>query len=186
MSHRRMRRSSSPASSSRSSTCSRWATGSATTSATVVIDGQPIEYAAFVAPALLAATPRSTALSTTRPTSSGSSATRSSTTPCSRRRSARGHRGRGDGVRPFRGLIYAVGFFTVILALGLSSRGGRCSRCPRRSSSASPSPGGDRRSHLHAQLAGLRHPQPRPAMFLFSATFFPLSTYPAGSRRSIR
>ena len=53
----------------------------------VVIDGQTIEYAAFVAPALLAASAFNGAFYDA-PTSSGSCATRRSTTRCSRRRSA--------------------------------------------------------------------------------------------------
>ena len=55
MSYRRTGRSSSRASSSRFSTCSRSASGSAAASATSLIDGVPIDYAAFVAPGLLAA-----------------------------------------------------------------------------------------------------------------------------------
>ena len=62
----------------------------------------------------------------------------------------------------FRGLLYAIGFFTVIVALGLSSRGGRCSRSRRRVFIGfALRRRRDRRRHLHAQLAGLRHPQPR-------------------------
>ena len=147
----------------------------------VVIDGQPIEYAAFVAPALLAA-------------SAFNGAFYDATnifwklryqkvydavlaTPLGPKDIAAGE----TAFALFRGLIYAVGFFTVIArARPASSRGGRCSRCRRRSSSASrsPAPGIAAVTYMRSwqdfdilNLAIL-------PMFLFSATFFPLSTYP--------
>ena len=80
-----------------------------------------------------------------------------------------------------RGALYSAAFLSSRWSPAPSSRGGRCSRCRRRCSSASRS----RRSACSRRRSCARGVdfdyvtlaiQP---MFLFSATFFPLSTYPA-------
>ena len=146
----------------------------------VVIDGQPIEYAAFVAPALLAA-------------SSFNGAFYDATnifwklryqklydavlaTPLGPRDIAVGE----TAFALFRGLIYAVGFFTVILALGLVESWWALLALP-----ATVFIGFAFAGAGIAAVTYMRSWQDFDVlnlavlpMFLFSATFFPLSTYP--------
>ncbi len=146
----------------------------------VVIDGQPIEYAAFVAPALLAA-------------SAFNGAFYDATnifwklryqklydavlaTPLGPRDIAVGE----TAFALFRGLIYAVGFFTVILALGLVQSWWALLALPATVFIGFAFAGAGiaavtyMRSWQDFDILNLAVLP----MFLFSATFFPLSTYP--------
>ena len=146
----------------------------------VVIDGQPIEYAAFVAPALLAA-------------SAFNGAFYDATnifwklryqkvydavlaTPLGPKDIAAGE----TGFALFRGLIYAVGFFTVIGALGLIESWWALLALPATVFIGFAFAGAGiaavtyMRSWQDFDILNLAILP----MFLFSATFFPLSTYP--------
>jgi lipooligosaccharide transport system permease protein len=146
----------------------------------VVIDGRPIEYAAFVAPALLAA-------------SAFNGAFYDATnifwklryqklydavlaTPLGPRDIAVGE----TAFALFRGLIYAVGFFTVILALGLVESWWALLALPATVFIGFAFAGAGiaavtyMRSWQDFDILNLAVLP----MFLFSATFFPLSTYP--------
>ena len=146
----------------------------------VVIDGQPIEYAAFVAPALLAA-------------SAFNGAFYDATnifwklryqkvydavlaTPLGPKDIAAGE----TAFALFRGLIYAVGFFTVIGALGLIESWWALLALPATVFIGFAFAGAGiaavtyMRSWQDFDILNLAILP----MFLFSATFFPLSTYP--------
>jgi lipooligosaccharide transport system permease protein len=146
----------------------------------VMIDGQPIDYAAFVAPALLAA-------------SAFNGAFYDATnifwklryqklydavlaTPLGPRDIAVGE----TAFALFRGLIYAVGFFTVILVLGLVESWWAILALPATVFIGFAFAGAGiaavtyMRSWQDFDLLNLAVLP----MFLFSATFFPLSTYP--------
>jgi lipooligosaccharide transport system permease protein len=146
----------------------------------VVIDGQPIEYAAFVAPALLAA-------------SAFNGAFYDATnifwklryqkvydavlaTPLGPKDIAAGE----TAFALFRGLIYAVGFFTVITALGLVESWWALLALPATVFIGFAFAGAGiaavtfMRSWQDFDILNLAILP----MFLFSATFFPLSTYP--------
>jgi lipooligosaccharide transport system permease protein len=146
----------------------------------VVIDGRTIEYAAFVAPALLAA-------------SAFNGAFYDATnifwklryqkvydavlaTPLGPKDIATGE----AAFALFRGLIYAVGFFTVILALGLVSSWWALLALPATMFIGFAFAGAGiaavtyMRSWQDFDILNLAILP----MFLFSATFFPLSTYP--------
>ena len=146
----------------------------------VVIDGEPIEYAAFVAPALLAA-------------SAFNGAFYDATnifwklryqklydavlsTPLGPKDIAVGE----TAFALFRGLIYAVGFFTVILALGLVESWWALLALPATVFIGFAFAGAGiaavtyMRSWQDFDILNLAVLP----MFLFSATFFPLSTYP--------
>jgi lipooligosaccharide transport system permease protein len=146
----------------------------------VVIDGEPIEYAAFVAPALLAA-------------SAFNGAFYDATnifwklryqklydavlsTPLGPKDIAVGE----TAFALFRGLIYAVGFFTVILALGLVQSWWAVLALPATVFIGFAFAGAGiaavtyMRSWQDFDILNLAVLP----MFLFSATFFPLSTYP--------
>ena len=146
----------------------------------VVIDGQTIEYAAFVAPALLAA-------------SAFNGAFYDATnifwklryqkvydavlaTPLGPKDIASGE----TAFALFRGLIYAVGFFTVIAALGLLESWWALLAVPATVFIGFAFAGAGiaavtyMRSWQDFDILNLAILP----MFLFSATFFPLSTYP--------
>ena len=146
----------------------------------VVIDGEPIEYAAFVAPALLAA-------------SAFNGAFYDATnifwklryqklydavlsTPLGPKDIAVGE----TAFALFRGLIYAVGFFAVILALGLVYSWWALLALPATVFIGFAFAGAGiaavtyMRSWQDFDILNLAVLP----MFLFSATFFPLSTYP--------
>lgn len=146
----------------------------------VVIDGEPIDYAAFVAPALLAA-------------SAFNGAFYDATnifwklryqkvydavlaTPLGPRDIAVGE----TAWALFRGLIYAVGFFTVITALGLVESWWAVLALPATVFIGFAFAGAGiaavtyMRSWQDFDILNLAVLP----MFLFSATFFPLSTYP--------
>ena len=146
----------------------------------VVIDGRPIEYAAFVAPALLAA-------------SAFNGAFYDATnifwklryqklydavlaTPLGPRDIAVGE----TAFALFRGLIYAVGFFAVILTLGLVESWWALLALPATVFIGFAFAGAGiaavtyMRSWQDFDILNLAVLP----MFLFSATFFPLSTYP--------
>jgi lipooligosaccharide transport system permease protein len=146
----------------------------------VVIDGEAIEYAAFVAPALLAA-------------SAFNGAFYDATnifwklryqklydavlsTPLGPKDIAVGE----TAFALFRGLIYAVGFFTVILALGLVQSWWALLALPATVFIGFAFAGAGiaavtyMRSWQDFDILNLAVLP----MFLFSATFFPLSTYP--------
>ena len=146
----------------------------------VVIDGEPIEYAAFVAPALLAA-------------SAFNGAFYDATnifwklryqklydavlsTPLGPKDIAVGE----TAFALFRGLIYAVGFFAVILALGLVHSWWALLALPATVFIGFAFAGAGiaavtyMRSWQDFDILNLAVLP----MFLFSATFFPLSTYP--------
>ena len=146
----------------------------------VVIDGRPIEYAAFVAPALLAA-------------SAFNGAFYDATnifwklryqkvydavlaTPLGPKDIAVGE----TSFALFRGLIYAVGFCTVILALGLLESWWALLALPATVFIGFAFAGAGiaavtyMRSWQDFDILNLAILP----MFLFSATFFPLSTYP--------
>jgi lipooligosaccharide transport system permease protein len=146
----------------------------------VVIDGEPIEYAAFVAPALLAA-------------SAFNGAFYDATnifwklryqkvydavlaTPLGPKDIAVGE----TAFALFRGLIYAVGFFTVVLALGLVESWWAVLALPATVFIGFAFAGAGiaavtyMRSWQDFDILNLAVLP----MFLFSATFFPLSTYP--------
>ena len=146
----------------------------------VVIDGEPIEYATFVAPALLAA-------------SAFNGAFYDATnifwklryqklydavlsTPLGPKDIAVGE----TAFALFRGLIYAVGFFTVILALGLVYSWWALLALPATVFIGFAFAGAGiaavtyMRSWQDFDILNLAVLP----MFLFSATFFPLSTYP--------
>jgi lipooligosaccharide transport system permease protein len=146
----------------------------------VVIDGVPIEYAAFVAPALLAA-------------SAFNGAFYDATnifwklryqkvydavlaTPLGPKDIAVGE----TAFALFRGLIYAVGFFTVVLALGLVESWWAVLALPATVFIGFAFAGAGiaavtyMRSWQDFDILNLAVLP----MFLFSATFFPLSTYP--------
>jgi lipooligosaccharide transport system permease protein len=147
----------------------------------VVIDGDPIDYAAFVAPALLAA-------------SAFNGAFYDATnifwklryqkvydavlaTPLGPKDIAVGE----TAWALFRGLIYAVGFFTVVLALGLVQSWWAILALPATVFIGFAFAGAGiaavtyMRSWQDFDILNLAVLP----MFLFSATFFPLSTYPA-------
>jgi lipooligosaccharide transport system permease protein len=146
----------------------------------VVIDGRPIEYAAFVAPALLAA-------------SAFNGAFYDATnifwklryqkvydavlsTPLGPKDIAVGE----TAFALFRGLIYAVGFFAVVLALGLIGSWWAVLVLPATVFIGFAFAGAGiaavtyMRSWQDFDILNLAVLP----MFLFSATFFPLSTYP--------
>jgi lipooligosaccharide transport system permease protein len=146
----------------------------------VVIDGEPIEYAAFVAPALLAA-------------SAFNGAFYDATnifwklryqklydavlsTPLGPKDIAVGE----TAFALFRGLIYAVGFFAVVLALGLVGSWWAVLVLPATVFIGFAFAGAGiaavtyMRSWQDFDILNLAVLP----MFLFSATFFPLSTYP--------
>ena len=146
----------------------------------VVIDGQTIEYAAFVAPALLAA-------------SAFNGAFYDATnifwklryqklydavlaTPLGPKDIASGE----TAFALFRGLVYAVGFFTVIAALGLLESWWALLAVPATVFIGFAFAGAGiaavtyMRSWQDFDILNLAILP----MFLFSATFFPLSTYP--------
>jgi len=154
----------------------------------VVIDGQPIEYAAFVAPALLAA-------------SAFNGAFYDATnifwklryqkvydavlaTPLGPKDIAAGE----TVFALFRGLIYAVGFFTVIGALGLIESWWALLALPATVFIGFAFAGAGiaavtyMRSWQDFDILNLAILP----MFLFSATFYPLSTYPEGLRWVVR
>ena len=153
-----------------------------------MIDGQPIEYAAFVAPALLAA-------------SAFNGAFYDATnifwklryqklydavlaTPLGPRDIAVGE----TAFALFRGLIYAVGFFTVILALGLVQSWWALLALPATVFIGFAFAGAGiaavtyMRSWQDFDILNLAVLP----MFLFSATFFPLSTYPGWLQAVVR
>jgi lipooligosaccharide transport system permease protein len=146
----------------------------------VMIDGEPIEYAAFVAPALLAA-------------SAFNGAFYDATnifwklryqkvydavlsTPLGPKDIATGE----TAFALFRGLIYAVGFFTVMLLLGLVESWWAVLALPATVFVGFAFAGAGiaavtyMRSWQDFDILNLAVLP----MFLFSATFFPLSTYP--------
>ena len=130
----------------------------------VVIDGQPIEYAAFVAPALLAASAFNGAFY-----DATNIFWKLRYAEDLRRRAldaarAEGHRRGGDRVRALprphlRGRVLhrraRARPRRVVVGGARASRDGLHRLRLRRR--------GDRRRHLHAELAGLRHPEPRGA-----------------------
>ena len=146
----------------------------------VVIDGKPIEYAAFVAPALLAASAFNGAFYDAtnifwklryQKTYDAVLAT-----PLGPKDIASGE----TAFALFRGLIYAVGFFTVMLALGLVHSWWAVLALPATVFIGFAFAGAGiaavtyMRSWQDFDILNLA----MLPMFLFSATFFPLSTYP--------
>jgi lipooligosaccharide transport system permease protein len=146
----------------------------------VVIDGIPIEYAAFVAPALLAASAFNGAFYDAtnifwklryQKTYDAVLAT-----PLGPKDIAAGE----TAFALFRGLIYAIGFFTVIAALGLVESWWALLALPATMFIGFAFAGAGiaavtfMRSWQDFDILNLAILP----MFLFSATFFPLSTYP--------
>jgi lipooligosaccharide transport system permease protein len=147
---------------------------------TVVIDGQPIEYAAFVAPALLAASAFNGAFydATNIFWKLRYAETYGAvlSTPLGPNDIAVGE----TAFALFRGLIYSVGFFTVVLALGLVGSWWAVLVLPATVFIGFAFAGAGiaavtyMRSWQDFDILNLAVLP----MFLFSATFFPLSTYP--------
>ncbi len=146
----------------------------------IVIDGRPIEYAAFVAPALLAASAFNGAFydATNIFWKLRYQKTYDAilSTPLGPRDIAVGE----AAFALFRGLIYAVGFFTVITALGLIESWWALLALPATVFVGFAFAGAGiaavtyMRSWQDFDILNLAILP----MFLFSATFFPLSTYP--------
>jgi len=146
----------------------------------IVIDGRPIEYAAFVAPALLAASAFNGAFydATNIFWKLRYQKTYDAvlSTPLAPRDIAVGE----TAFALFRGLIYAVGFFTVVVALGLVESWWALLALPATVFIGFAFAGAGiaavtyMRSWQDFDILNLAILP----MFLFSATFFPLSTYP--------
>ncbi|MBA2383497.1 MAG: ABC transporter permease [Actinobacteria bacterium] len=146
----------------------------------VTIDGEPIEYAAFVAPALLAASAFNGAFydATNIFWKLRYAKTYDAvlSTPLGPKDIAVGE----TAFALFRGLIYAVGFFTVVVALGLVQSWWAVLALPATVFIGFAFAGAGiaavtyMRSWQDFDILNLAVLP----MFLFSATFFPLSTYP--------
>ena len=147
---------------------------------TVEVDGESVAYREFVAPALLAASAMNGAVYESgnvffklkyAKTYDGVLAT-----PMTVRDVALGEL----TYTLMRGAVYSVGFVTVMLASGSSTRRGRCSRCPVRCSSRRRSPRprctGSTLMRSWADFAFVE--LCTLPMFLFSATFVPADEYP--------
>ena len=143
-------------------------------------NGVPVEYDAFVAPGLMAAAAMNGAVSTPRSTSSSSSSTRTRTTRCSRLRSVCVTSRSARNSPRCSGRLYSTVFLIAMVAFGLVSSWWAVLAVPAALLIAFAFAGAGlglttfMRSWVDFDYVNLA----LVPMFLFSATFFPISRYP--------